>query len=324
MRIAFLHVGHPKTASSYLQHVMHLNATSLHEAGIYVPSDFVAQGHYDFVALSRREITHSGNASPLFYAADWTDSAAIAALASLLKSDRDLLLSSELLLFHPNRVEWTARLLKELGYYVHVIAYIGSYADMAVKAYCQNIRNAGTFVRLEEFLRAPGDRYFLKYFEIFRRLVEMPAIDRVSFRPFAPHLLKQGNIVDDFFGMVAPALNPAGLQRPVSPANATLPLAVLEALRVANRFDKPTVVQRLREMPPVETAEQRRQILSFYYTADARAALEETYGDDRRSFLRVMPPKYRDFWNSEPEMVSDPDARAEEIWRVLSLARLGN
>lgn len=320
-RIAFLHIGHPKTATSYLQHAIHLNADKLFAVGVDVPSQFAADGYWDFSALSRQRWVHSGNASPLFLALQSQDNARFDQLIGKFDSDWDVVLSSELLFFYPGYVERIATALKQMGYFVHVIAYIGTYASMAVQCYCQIVRNGGFWDSFEAYLRDPPDRYLLRYAALYSRLCAMASVDRISLRPFAPEFLVRGDVVDDFFATVAPTLNRQGLVRPEGSVNQRLPLLTLEALRIVNRVSDREAIARLRDSRAVATTDERKLIQDFYFSGPAGLILRDVYGEDRRQFLARMQPRFRPFWASDPEVGRAVGPPQELVDKMVEWAR---
>lgn len=208
-----------------------------------------------------------------------------------------------------------------MGYFVHVIAYIGTYASMAVQCYCQIVRNGGFWDSFEAYLRDPPDRYLLRYAALYSRLCAMASVDRISLRPFAPEFLVRGDVVDDFFATVAPTLNRQGLVRPEGSVNQRLPLLTLEALRIVNRMSDREAIARLRDSRAVATTDERKLIQDFYFSRPSGLILRDVYGEDRRQFLARMQPRFRPFWASDPEVGQAVGPPQELVDKMVEWAR---
>src|SRR4051794_38051007 len=62
-----IHIGHAKTATTFLQTCMHLNEPVFADLGIWVPSDFRHLGYWECQTASQWP-NFSGNLAPAFWA----------------------------------------------------------------------------------------------------------------------------------------------------------------------------------------------------------------------------------------------------------------
>ena len=101
-----LHVGHPKTGSTYLQTVLHLNEEALQQAGFWIPSDFRQFDWYHCGGLAERGANFSGNMQAVFEASEARQPERVDALLHhiLYSGAENLILSSELLFYY---ISWS-------------------------------------------------------------------------------------------------------------------------------------------------------------------------------------------------------------------------
>ena len=316
---ALLHIGHPKTATTFLQHLMQLNAPVLADAGYRVPSDFLAVGDHDYAHLACLGAVYPGNAAPFFLRL--RKGQALEPLDACVEGPGDLLLSSELFFYWPSLVERLANHLSRGGRQVDVIAYVDRYDWAAVKAYSQNIRNHGFAGTLLEFLEAQvsHDR-LLRYHEVHARLGACEAIAAVEFRAFPARYLAGGCIEQDFFGRLAPRLDVRAFRRPPAPVNVTPSLAELEALRRLNAAGHTEAARRLAARKRSVGDDERNRIRRCYFTREARDFLVRELSEDARRFSAVMPPEQADLWRVETLPVEPLEPDASEVESVLASA----
>ena len=160
-----LHVGHPKTGSTYLQTVLHLNEEILQQAGFWVPSDFRQFDSYHCRDLAEHGQIFSGNMQAVFEAYEAEQPERVNALLHhiLHSGAENLILSSELL-FYYNYVVWDiARRAASAGYQVLVIAYLTRQDRAAVGDYLQNVRNHGYHGGVLAFLESKRREKHLQY-----------------------------------------------------------------------------------------------------------------------------------------------------------------
>ena len=102
MKRLILHLGHPKTATTFLQSLMHLNEEAFRKQGFWIPSDFAAFGSYDFHSLAADGHIFSGNLQAIFEAATIQDDERLGRMMDYaLHSDAaNVILSSELLFYY--------------------------------------------------------------------------------------------------------------------------------------------------------------------------------------------------------------------------------
>src|SRR5271155_2596470 len=146
MRHCILHLGHPKTASTYLQLVLHLNEPTFATADYWVPSDFSEIGSHNFHEIAEAGGVFSGNLEPPFYAAEVGDRDKVNQFFHyILHGSRlpNLILSSELYFYYIWDVRDMLLRLNNNGFAVDIIVYIERQDAAAVASYLQNVRNHG-------------------------------------------------------------------------------------------------------------------------------------------------------------------------------------
>lgn len=206
--------------------------------------------------------------------------------------------------YYPSFTCQIAALLARLGFRTEIIAYVGAHDEMAVKAYCQQIRNHrfhGSFV---EFLADPEPERLLYYSEIYHELVACPDIGDVIFRPFHSPLLRNGDIVDDFFWLVDRELDSSILRRPEHHVNVTPTLAEIEALRIVNRSGAEEPIRQLLARQSTVDLAERDRILGYFMTEKARDLMHRRWAADRDAFRLVMPTETWPLWQFEREVCS--------------------
>lgn len=301
---AIFHIGHPKTATSYLQHVIQMNADILCSMNFFVPSDFREEGYRDYNWLGDKGYINSGNAEPLFWHS--RRGLDISVFAPKFDVHRDIIISSELLFYYPSSTCEIAALLARLGFRTEIIAYVGAHDQMAVKAYCQQIRNHRFHGNFVEFLAKPEPERLLYYSEIYHELVACPDIGDVTFRPFHSPLLRNGDIVDDFFWLVDREFDSSILRRPEHYVNVTPTLAEIEALRIVNRSGDEEPIRRLLSRQSTVDLAERDRIRGYFMTEKARDLMHRRWAADRDAFCLVMPTDTWPLWQFEREVCSPP------------------
>jgi hypothetical protein len=300
-----LHVGHPKTGSTYLQTVLHLNEDVLQQAGFWVPSDFRQFDSYHCRDLAESGQIFSGNVQAVFDAYEAQQPERVNALLHhiLHSGAENLILSSELL-FYYNYVVWDiARRAAMAGYQVLVIAYMARQDRAVVGDYLQNVRNHGYHDGVVEFLASKRREKHLQYAQVLKAY-NLEAPGRAVVRTFDAQFLLGGDLLSDFFAVSRCPLKPSDLRLPEGNLNTGLPLEWCEVLRGLNAGGDSAAASIRDAAPPFGSAE-RARIMEHYFRDDVRdfvlseyvsgnQDLIETYLADRSDqekayWLRVTP-----------------------------------
>jgi hypothetical protein len=308
MKRCILHVGHPKTASTYLQTALALNAEPLRTAGFWVPADFTGFGSYDCRQLAEDGHTFSGNLQPLFEAAEAHDDALIEQITHYLfsKTAEHLILSSELLFYYRHIVVALIRRAAEAGFRVTLVAYIARQDRAAVADYVQNIRNHGTSGSILEFLTRQQSKFpHLHYADVFARYATEPC--RVVARTFDHRFLLAGDILTDFAAIAGLPQPWSDLIRPARTVNAGLPLEYCEVMRGlhAAKRDASAIGNASCGLSPIE----RERIMQHYFRPELRDHLLTEYMPGNRSLIDTH--------------LSDRSVDEQDHWRSLGPAGNG-
>jgi hypothetical protein len=321
MRRCILHLGHAKTASTYLQRTLHLNEAALAAKNYWLPSDFTAFGSYNFRDLALSTKTFSGNLEPVFYAAEARDHGAVDRYLHHMFYEGhlpNLILSSELYFYYFWEVRDLVRRANRAGFAVDIVVYLQRQDKAAINGYLQNVRNHGAHGPVVEFLET-GRRYSLfQYAEILGKYQIAPP-NRIVARTFEPAFLRYGDILGDFLFAAGVPLDAQTLARTPARPNPGLPLEWYELLRAFNRQEDRRNIEVLRSAEPPFRQRASDRTMAYYFSHDVRQyvlanyiagndALISTYLDDRSA-------EEQGFWRSvEPVGAGaevDPVATAE-------------
>lgn len=319
VRRAIVHIGHPKTATTFLQHLMLLNRQALADVGFQVPADYEAAGYWNYEQLAHMGRVFGGSAEPLFFALDRGQ--ALEQFDPCFSNiTENVLLSSELFFYYPAFVHQLARYLNNHGFAVHVIAYVGPYESMAVKAYCQNIRNHEYHGTLVEFLAKGAGKFSLRYHRIREALAIIPEVRDIEFRAFAPQFLRNRKIEDDFFSFVSEDLHPETFVKPSDAINISLTLPELEAVRLLNKIGNSGAVAKVLARERCVDDVERARIKNYYLSEQARHYIVEHISEDRERFAASMPIEQRSFWQFDSNDLPIVRLDFHEVKEVLEFA----
>jgi hypothetical protein len=245
-----LHVGLPKTATTYVQHSLSAQKQWLAERGVIYPGDSL-EHHFipkdiELLAAGRRknearvDSILSGFASEV--AASGRDHVLISTEYLIETPPAAVaLLDKKLRLHFPKLTE-----IRVLCYVREPIAFSTSFCQQVVKSAHQ---------RLAQFYETPWP---LNLRDCLSRYVGQFGRDAVELRNFHPDSLKNGDILDDFLDALG--VEGEGLEKPRRSLNAALSD---QALQIADA---------LADIRPVEDRPRR-------YRRDYRRALEAIQGD---------------------------------------------
>lgn len=327
MRTCILHIGHPKTGTSYLQTVLHLNEHALRAAGYAVPSDFVRFGFHDYRDLAERGATFSGNLGPVFWAHERGEATlGDEILRSLFDApEQHLMLSSELFFYYRELTARVAMAAIHAGFEVRVIAYLQRQDRAAIAGYLQNVRNHGFSGTPLDFFRATAGSGYFRYVDQLDHLRSLHPRLHVLVRSFDRRFLEGGDLAADFLATAGCPVDPAQLRRPTRRIGTGLVLETYELLRALHRMGRADLVQRLIAHDTEADPDERSRCFAYYYRPAVRTfVLEHFIPGNRRLldlFLPDASPALRAYWaEAEPAgeaTAFDPNRVAERLSLLL-------
>jgi hypothetical protein len=250
---AFLHVGTPKTGTTFLQSVLWANKELLSQQGVLLPLDRV-RDHYLLSCVAR------GPDKPVEGLPPKADHAWELMREQLREWKGDALISHELFaICSAEQAAWTARQLAEVSREVHVIITARDLARQVPAEWQQTIKH-GRSHRLAEFyeeLRAPEPTVLFWKVQDLPDLVArwstgVPA-DHVHLVTVPPPGASAGLLWRRFAGLVG--VDPDSAELPAQLPNESLGVEEVETLRRVN----------LHPIPEVERSRQQflvRQVLA--------------------------------------------------------------
>jgi hypothetical protein len=283
----FLHVGTPKTGTTFLQSVLWANKEVLKQQGVLLPLNNV-RDHYYLSGVAR------GPDEPL----EGLPAAAFRAWErmhdELGRWERDALISHELFaVCSAERAAWTAGQLDEVSHEVHVIVTARDLARQIPAEWQQTIKH-GRSHRLGEFyedLRSPEPTVLFWTVQDLPDLVDrwstgVPA-GRLHLVTVPPAGAPRDLLWQRFAGLIG--IDPLSVELPAQPPNESLGAEEVETLRRVN----------LHPIPSVERS--RQQVLVRQVLADGVLAA-------RPQTRRFAPPEQEHQW-----VVARGTAMVEEL-----------
>ncbi len=316
------HIGHPKTATSYLQQAIALNAASLRKMGVNAPTRFRNIGGYDHEALAQMGAVSSGNAQAIFYAFERQDGSVLDAYAPYADGERDLLLSSELFFYAPRFIEIVANYFRGLDYAIELIAYLPRYDRALVTGYIQNVRNFDFRGDISAFVEATRHLRYFRFSEILEDIRTRAGPDRMTVKTFDQRFLKNGDILPDFFD--AAGLNlPEDFSLPQNRTNETLPLSAIEIFLRTDPKRSARIRRLLRDWSVTADGESRR-IFAHFFDSRVRDLIEREYAADREKLISTWfadDPSIAAFWRETPPAIGGAPTAALELLNSIRAAR---
>ena len=303
-RVIF-HIGHPKTATSYLQQAIALNRKALEDFGIRAPTRFRHVGDYDHETLARLSLVGSGNAQALFFALEKGDTSILDAYDAYADGERNLILSCELFFYRPDLLAVAAQYFRELGYALHLIAYLPRYERALVSGFAQNVKNLHFRGDIPAFVAETEKLRLFRFAELLDDIEARCRPGRFSVRSFDKSLLRGGDIWTDFLAEIG-ADGAAASARPAGRVNESLPVAALEGLQRLHPKRHARLRRLIQETASLSPKRHPDEVYDFYYTRAVRDVVAKRYAADRKRLIER--------WFS-----GDPAARA--FWRELPPAR---
>lgn len=306
MRRCIFHIGHPKTATTYLQHCLHLNTDLFAQHNYWLPGDFSALGFYDLVPLSQQGAVISGNLAPLHALMCDGPGTMVPAMHDLLFAapgmppDCDVLLSSELFFYYVNALVRVIRTAENYGLVPEVIAYLPRQDRAAITGYLQNVRYHGFSQGVIDFLVHDNNMPYCHYLSVFSRLrAALPELC-ITLRSFDRAFLRDGDVMTDFLAAIGCRVDPAACLRPARQSNEGISLEQYESLRAANILGREDAAALLRRADVTLTRNDRDRITAYTYRPGVHAFLADHYLPDNQALLdRFMPEANaaeRAFW----------------------------
>jgi hypothetical protein len=305
-RRCIIHIGHAKTASTYLQHCLHLNQARLAAHNIWLPSHFTQFGYYDLDALSRQGIVISGNLAPMHAlladgpASMVTEMERYLFEAPDLPGDHDVLLSSELYFYYRFPTIQLVEAARARGFEPHIVAYLQRQDRAAISAYLQNVRLHGFAQGVVDFLVHDRNIRYCNYLHALNRIMPDIPGTQLTLRSFAPDFLQNADILDDFLTTIGSSLTASGWERPPHASNQALTLEHYELLRAASLLGRADAADRLRDAETPLTTADRHRSFAYYYRPHVEDFLTQHFLPGNLAMLdRYMPdasPAERAYW----------------------------
>lgn len=300
-RVIF-HIGHPKTATSYLQQAIALNRKRLEAIGFRAPTRFRHVGDYDHETLARLSLVGSGNAQALFFALEKGDTSILDAYDAYADGERDLILSCELFFYRPDLLAVAAQYFRELGYALHFIVYLPRYERAVISGFAQNVKNLHFRGDIPAFIAGTESLRLFRFAELLDDIEARCRPERFSVRSFDKRLLRGGDVWTDFLAEIG-ADGAAASMRPAGRANESLPVAVLEGLRRLHPQRHARLRRLLRDTPGLVVKRRPDEVFDYYYTRDVRKLVSSQYDADRARLIERWfsgDPAAQAFWRELP------------------------
>lgn len=232
MAVVSLHIGVPKTATSYIQAWLHQNRRLLLRQGVYVPerpisAHRMAVEHLKGGIWNDRVDLKEIRKIPL----DTTHQSIANALNS--PGTSTVIISSEYY-YYSNPAEVCVALQEQFGCDLNIIVYIRSQCPLVLSGYNQDVK------RLAKAASRPAPQYWTLYdwsilLDAWAKQVGKNRVKVISFDVSA----RDGTILQDFIASSCPTISKefsAGLFENVTYFNESLPADLLEFKRIANSW----------------------------------------------------------------------------------------
>lgn len=269
----YLHIGTQKTGSSTLQHFMRLNREALADRG------------YNFVQAVREWSDHNKVARELRGGASELPRLT-AVIEEIRASDAPHHIISAEELFHVRAAQRLGlHLPPDLAEQVRIVGYLRRPDDLMEALYKQRIKSAEIEPDPVAYLKRAGFEY--RYRPVLDAYADVFGREHMSIRPYSRALLKNSDIIDDFFATIGLA-ELGDLPREMPQDNPTFSASVSQLMGFyvregGSNFARLNELIASHNMPlirrsgDVYRAEQRSEILAE--TAEDTAAICATYGE---------------------------------------------
>jgi hypothetical protein len=329
VRRCIIHIGHAKTATTYLQHCLHLNADLFARHNYWVPSEFSRFGFYDLAPLAQAGAVISGNLAPLHERMSIGPQEQIALMHAYLftapgmPEECDILLSCELFFYYVNALALVVQAAEDYGLTVEIVAYLPRQDRGAVSAYLQNVRFSGFAGGVIDFLLHDRNIPYCDYMGTLFRLLEKKPDLPIRLRTFYPAFLRDGDVLTDFLATIGCRVHASDCVRPRRISNQGLTLEHYELLRAAALLRKPAAAALLRDDEIDLTGAERERTTAHYYRPYVSSFVADHFSESNKALLdRLMPEAgevERRFWTTFDKGAETPAAldmeRLENLWQ---------
>lgn len=327
-RVCYLHIGTHKTGSTSIQNFLRSSRAQLQERGIHVPlilSDEGNQTHKHFafaVCRTKRSKKHT-HLMEMFG-------------ASLKAVDADIIVSAETLAEKtcvPLKLEMIKRYFKEMGYRLHVIAYVREQASYINARYVQEIKRFRSGGSFPEFLADAISNKSSRY-DYERHFAALMNDGEIEFCPRSFTSATSTGLIKDFISAIPPLegldILPAARETEIFNPNAGAK-SVFVARLVSNGVEIPNARPVLMKLAP---ALKRHYMARKWYDSpfvgierDAAGRIEEHFAKSNDKFSwrfwgcdwEKLHPKKTLERNVFSFVDSSPDEQAEVMEVVAAL-----
>ena len=278
MRELILHIGLPKTATSYLQRWMTVNAKPLIRGGIWVPQRQIFGHRLAVETISKVEVAAREDVAGI-KRTSLEDSLTALQLAMRKTDARKFLVSSEYF-YEANPEDVKQKLTADLGMQVRIILLLRRQDRLIESGYNQSVKAMGETGPIG----VPRYLVNLDWFEFVSRWIRVFGKDNIEILNY-DRLAPTGHVLAGFLGAIDPELTSTGRYEEFSDVkslNESLPADLVEFKRIANsmgEFGLHDFLYRLMATgykgPPFRMKEERaRQIIALYEPSNERLARE--------------------------------------------------
>jgi hypothetical protein len=333
MRRCIIHIGHAKTATTYLQHCLHLNAALFARYNYWVPGEFSRFGFYDLAPLAQAGAVISGNLAPLHERMAIGPQEQVALMHEYLfaapgmDQDCDILLSSELFFYYVSALDQVIQAARDYHLAVEVVAYLPRQDRGAISGYLQNVRFSGYAGGVIDFLLHDKNIAYCDYKgTLFRLLAKKPDLP-IVLRTFDRAFLRDGDVLADFLAAIGCRVHASDCVRPRKVSNQGLTLEHYELLRAAALLRHPAAAALLREDEVELDAAERARTNAYYYRPAVRNFVAAHFTADNLALLdRLLPAAgevERGFWTRFDAAADAPVALNPERFAALKQRAFG-
>ena len=297
-----IHIGHPKTGTSYIQNCLCRNDKKFASLGVHVPVDFTSLGGYNYKNLSLDGKVFPGNGAAIFERlssigvhrrnAGSVDKKAVEDLFSIIfdAPEDNVIISSELLFYYPHYVEVVSSHARELGYNIKIVAYVDSFERSILNSYLQNIKSHHYKDDISSFFLSNNGIHYARYEKIFSELSHRNCYDELIVRAYSRRLWKNENIFDDFVSILNIPIESVKWDRPDGAVNASLPLEYYEAKRISKWAVSGSSAVTL--MDDESAALSKDRLFHYYYSEPIREMMSRRLEAERLTLSERFKNEY--------------------------------
>lgn len=316
-RKLWLHIGHPKCGSTFIQSTLAINHDELKLLDINYPVDFKKYGFYNEAWLARNSRPSMGNCNALFRTLMRHDKVlAQTIIDDLSYISSNLFLSCEGLFYQPEITEFICKSFAGAGFDINIIAFVPNTYRACVAGYLQRVRNHQYHHTIFDFIARPGQNRFLDFNSIFNSLARLEQVASVVFIPYT----KDGicsplnksmprSIINDLSHAmkvdIESAINAAALDS--SCANKSFCAEVYQAIMSFNlAFSTRIPYQAYQGISRDIDMSEGLKSFDYFFTKEAKNAIEERYSRESNAniaLIQDLNPEYLpQEWASAPHI----------------------